>query len=78
MRATAKQLEVGEAILHRSADASPDEGTSARLDALGDKVTAQAHRIDRRADRLAAAVPRERSRPGRRDASPPRGGAAHD
>jgi hypothetical protein len=43
--------------LHRSADTSPNEETTARLDALGDEVTAQADDIDRRADRPVTAVP---------------------
>lgn len=53
MHDTADKLEVAEAILHRSAERSPDTGTTARLHALGDQVTAQAHDIGRRADRLA-------------------------
>jgi hypothetical protein len=52
MHDTAEQLEVAEAILHRSAEESPNEAVTARLHALGDQVTAQAHDIDRRADRL--------------------------
>lgn len=52
MHDTADKLEVAEAILHRSAERSPDTGTTARLHALGDQVTAQAHDIGRRADRL--------------------------
>jgi hypothetical protein len=53
MHHTAAQLEVAEAILHRSAAQTPSPDTADRLDALGDQVTAQAHDIDRRADRLA-------------------------
>lgn len=53
MRGTAEQLEVAEAILHRSAEESPDPGTTTRLHALGDEVTAQARSIDRRADLIA-------------------------
>ena len=52
MHSTAEQLEVAEAILHRSAEESPDPSTTTRLHALGDEVTAQAHSIDRRADLL--------------------------
>jgi hypothetical protein len=39
-------------ILHRSAARTPNPDAADRLDALGDQVTAQAHDIDRRADRL--------------------------
>jgi hypothetical protein len=53
MHDTAEQLEVAEAILHRSADEAPNPATGARLHGLGDQVTAQAKDIDRRADRLA-------------------------
>ncbi|WP_189334936.1 hypothetical protein [Actinoplanes ianthinogenes] len=52
MHHTAEQLEVAESILHRSAEEAPNPGTSARLHTLGHQVTAQAHDIDRRADRL--------------------------
>jgi hypothetical protein len=52
MHSTAEELEVAEAILHRSAEESPDPSTTTRLHALGDQVTAQAHAIDRRADLL--------------------------
>jgi hypothetical protein len=52
MHDTAERLEVAEAILHRSAEQSPDTGTTDRLHALGDQVTAQARDVDRRADRL--------------------------
>jgi hypothetical protein len=52
MRGTAEELEVAEAILHRSADDSPNAETAARLHALGDEVTARAQDIERRADRL--------------------------
>ena len=52
MHDTAEQLELAEAILHRSAEESPDPATAARLHTLGDEVTAQAHAIDRRADSL--------------------------
>jgi hypothetical protein len=52
MHRTAEQLEVAESILHHSAEQSPNTDTTARLHALGDQVTAQAHQIDRRADRL--------------------------
>jgi hypothetical protein len=57
MHDTADKLEVAEAILHRSAERSPDTGTTDRLHALGDQVTARARDIDRRADRLTAAPP---------------------
>jgi hypothetical protein len=52
MHHTAEQLEVAEAILHRSATQTPNPDTAERLDALGDQVTAQAQDIGRRADRL--------------------------
>ena len=51
-RASQLQLEVAEAILHCSAEESPDRSTTTRLHALGDEVTAQAHAIDRRANLL--------------------------
>jgi hypothetical protein len=50
MHKTAEELERSEAILHRSADRSPDAATARRLDALGDEVTRQAQQIDRRAE----------------------------
>jgi hypothetical protein len=50
MRDTAEALEEVEAVLHRSADASPDRRTSDRLHRLGDAVTAQAEDIARRAE----------------------------
>lgn len=53
MHGTAEQLEVVEARLHRSAREAPDPGTTARLHALGDEVTAQAEDVDRRAELLA-------------------------
>ncbi|WP_433796513.1 hypothetical protein [Actinoplanes sp. CA-252034] len=52
LHSTAEQLEVAEAILHHSADESPDPATRRRLHALGDEVTAQAKMIDARADPL--------------------------
>jgi hypothetical protein len=52
MHDTAEQLEEAEAALHRSAERSPNEETTARLHALGDDVTSRAREIDRRADRL--------------------------
>lgn len=52
MRRTAAALECTEAVLHRSAEASPDQPTTDRLHRLGDAVTAQAKDIERRADRL--------------------------
>ncbi len=60
MHGTAERLEVAEAILHRSAEESPDPGTTARLHALGDRVTAQAQDVDRRADRLTREAQRPR------------------
>jgi hypothetical protein len=52
MHSTAQQLEDAEATLHRSARRSPDTATGERLDELGDAVTAEARRIDHRADRI--------------------------
>jgi hypothetical protein len=52
MHRTAERLEVAEAILHRSAEQSPNTETTAQLHALGDQVTTQARDIDRRAYRL--------------------------
>jgi hypothetical protein len=52
MRSAAEQLEVTEAALHQSAEASPEEETRLRLHALGDQVTAEAKAIDERASRL--------------------------
>jgi hypothetical protein len=52
MHETAEELEGAEAVLHRSAEASPNETTAERLHVLGDAVTAQAKAIDRRADQL--------------------------
>ena len=52
MHGTAGQLEEAEAILHRSAERSPNIDTTARLHALGDQVTAQAQDIEQRAERL--------------------------
>ena len=66
MHDTAEQLEVAEAILHRSAEESPNPATTTRLHALGDEVTAQAQGIDRRADLLMQPVVKHRSRPPRR------------
>jgi hypothetical protein len=53
MHSTAAQLEETEAMLHRSAEAAPNETTSERLHALGDRVTAEAKAIDARAECLA-------------------------
>jgi hypothetical protein len=50
MRETAEALERSEAILHDSAEKSPDAETTQRLHALGDEVTRQAKEIARRAD----------------------------
>jgi hypothetical protein len=52
MHGTADRLEVAEAILHRSAEESPNDAVTTRLHALGDQVTAQARDIARRAERL--------------------------
>ena len=50
MHDTAAALERSEAILHASAERSPDAQTRRRLHSLGDQVTSQAEEIDRRAD----------------------------
>ena len=52
MHATAESLERSEAVLHDSAERSPDEATKERLHALGDEVTRRAKSIDRRADAI--------------------------
>jgi hypothetical protein len=52
MHDTAEALERSEAILHESAEKSPDEQTRRRLHRLGDEVTRQAVDIDERADSL--------------------------
>jgi hypothetical protein len=52
MHETAEALERSEAILHESAEQSPDAETRRRLHRLGDEVTRQAMDIDRRADLL--------------------------
>ena len=52
MHETAEALERSEAILHESAEKSPDEETRRRLHRLGDEVTRQAVDIDKRADAL--------------------------
>jgi hypothetical protein len=54
LRDNADKLEDAEAVLHRSADASPRAGTTRRLHGLGDAVTAEAHTIQDRAERLDA------------------------
>ena len=54
MHSTAEQLEVTEAALHQSAEASPEEESRQRLHALGDQVTAEAKAIEERAARLTA------------------------
>lgn len=56
---TAAALERSEAILHASAERSPDEQTRRRLHRLGDQVTSQAKDIEARAD---AVQPRRESR----------------
>jgi hypothetical protein len=58
MHETADALERSEAILHDSAEKSPDEQTRRRLHRLGDEVTRQATDIDHRADLLTQAGPR--------------------
>ena len=52
MHETAEALERSEAILHDSAEKSPDEETRRRLHRLGDEVTRQAMDIEKRADLL--------------------------
>jgi hypothetical protein len=52
MRDAAAELEVAEAVLHRSAEASPDEHTRDRLHRLGDQVTAKSRDIAARAEGL--------------------------
>ncbi|HEX8343791.1 MAG TPA: hypothetical protein VF657_03455 [Actinoplanes sp.] len=54
LRDNADTLEDAEAVLHRSADASPRDETTRRLHQLGDAVTAEAHTIQDRAERLDA------------------------
>lgn len=54
MHDTAAALEEVEDTLHRSAEAHPNETTAERLHLLGDAVTAEAKKIDRRADRLSS------------------------
>jgi hypothetical protein len=57
MHETAEALERSEAILHESAERSPDEVTKGRLHRLGDEVTRQAKDIDRRADAVESSGP---------------------
>jgi hypothetical protein len=52
LRENSEQLEETEAALHRSAEASPHPESARRLHRLGDAVTAEAHRIEHRADLL--------------------------
>ncbi len=52
MHETADALERSEAILHDSAERSPDDATKRRLHRLGDEVTSQAQDIDHRADAI--------------------------
>jgi hypothetical protein len=52
MRETAEALEHSEAVLHGTAEKSPDETSGRRLHDLGDEVTRQAKNIDRRADAI--------------------------
>ena len=49
---TAVALEATEAVLHRTAEASPDPAAAERLHELGDRVTAKAKDIARRAGEL--------------------------
>jgi hypothetical protein len=67
MRDTAEALEVTEAALHRAADESPDPAAAARLDRLGDAITAEAKDIARRAGSLppTPAIDRTASEPTR-------------
>jgi len=58
---TAVALEATEAALHRTADESPDPETAARLDRLGDAITAQAKDIARRAGNLPPNPPIDRT-----------------
>jgi hypothetical protein len=68
MHATAQQLEQAESILHRSAQATPNRGSKARLHGLGDQVTALADDIAERADRLSDGGDRFGRQPGARHA----------
>lgn len=56
MHETAAALERSEAILHDSAEKSPDPETTRRLHSLGDEVTRQAKEIDARADGIPPAA----------------------
>lgn len=58
---TAVALEATEAVLHRAADESPDPQAAARLDRLGDAITAQAKDIARRAGNLPPDPPIDRT-----------------
>jgi hypothetical protein len=58
---TAVALEATEAALHRAADESPDPATAARLDRLGDAITAEAKDIARRAGSLPPNPPIDRT-----------------
>jgi hypothetical protein len=57
MHDTAEALERSEAILHQSAEQSPDAATTRRLHRLGDEVTRQAKAIDQRAQAIDPALP---------------------
>jgi uncharacterized membrane protein len=59
---TAVALEATEAALHRTADELPDPEAAARLDRLGDAITAQAKDIARRAGELPPNPPVDRIR----------------
>jgi sensor domain CHASE-containing protein len=52
MHETADALKRSEAILHDSAERSPDDATKRRLHRLGDEVTSQAQDIDHRANAI--------------------------
>src|SRR5690242_2806037 len=77
MHETADKLEVAEAILHHSAEQSPDADATARLHALGDQVTTQARHIAGRADRLTA-EPNQAQRSGPATRNRPMGDASAD
>ena len=61
MRETAASLEAAEAVLHHSAEASPNAATADRLHRLGDEVTAEAGDIAARARRLSAGAHQDTS-----------------
>jgi hypothetical protein len=53
MHDTAEALERSEAVLHETAENSPDEQTRRRQHSLADEVSRQAENIDQRADAIA-------------------------